>query len=109
MAPEELTAHQIEQDCLDALEEARLLPIHTTQHEELVRFCNWMNSKHPLGAQFVAHPRKISDIKPYLECVGNYIEFKGEGTDELDLGGCDGEDFVLILWELYQGDQKKLS
>jgi len=50
MAPEELTAHQIEQDRLDALEEARLLPIRKAQFEALQGFAQWLNEMHPSEA-----------------------------------------------------------
>jgi hypothetical protein len=107
MVAQELTDYQIEQDRLDEKEEARLLPIYTAQHEALERFCNWMNSKHPKGAQFRVMPKTKGESKPFIDCVGDFLEFVGEGTDELNFDSCTSEDAYMILWEIFQHDSTK--
>jgi hypothetical protein len=99
MYAEELTAHQLDQDHLDQLEEDRLRPIYQAQREVLERFCKWLNDRHPSGAQFEVKPKGTirDDFKPYLDIVSDTLECKGE-SDEIDL---QENDAWLILHNIY--------
>jgi hypothetical protein len=100
MYTEELTAHQLDQDHLDQLEEARLKPIYQAQRDVLKRFCKWLNDRHPNGAQFEVKPKVSkywSDYKPYIDIVSDTLECKGE-SDEIDL---EDNDPWLILHGIY--------
>jgi hypothetical protein len=100
MSNAELTAHQLDQDRLDQLEEDRLKPIYQAQREVLESFCEWLNDRHPNGAQFEVKPKGAknwSDYKPYIDTFVDALECKGE-SDEIDIKD---NDAWLILHNIY--------
>jgi len=103
MAHEELTAHQIEQDRLDALEEARLLPIRKAQFEALQGFAQWLNEMHPSEAPFRAVDPKNESLGPWIECPDDqYFEVVGETTEPDEAWS---SPLWTVLWNLYQKRQ----
>ncbi len=98
MTTPELDAHTTEQDRLDALEEARLLPIYAAQRDVLEGFAQWLNDQHPSESPYTVRPR-AKDMKPYLDAIAVMLECIGESTEiEFRLS----DDAHLILWTLYQ-------
>jgi len=100
----ELDAHTTEQDRLDALEEARLLPIYQAQREVLEGFAQWLNDNHPNSLPYAVKPKVLrgyEDYKPHIDGRKSSIECVGE-TTEIDPDGSMDEDALAILLNLYQ-------
>jgi hypothetical protein len=104
MSNPELDAHTTEQDRLDDLEEARLLPIYAAQRDVLEGFAQWLNDQHPSESPYQVMPKVLrgyEDYKPHIDGRKSAIECVGE-TTEIDPDGSMDEDALAILLNLYQ-------
>ena len=99
-----LSDHLTEQDRLDALDEARLLPIYQAQREVLEGFAQWLNDNHPNSLPYQVKPKVLrgnEDSKPYIDGLRSEIECKGETVEIVPDSAMD-EDAYAILLNLYQ-------